>query len=338
VQTHPPIDAVITWVDGSDPAHRQRLLAYLRASGQAETGAAAPTRFGDCNEIEHCVASLLRHAPWLRTLHIVTDAQVPGFIAGLRGTPLESRVRVVDHREFFGGYEAFLPTFSNRAIECLMWRIPGLAERFLYLNDDFVLLRPVRPEDFFLPEGGLVLRGRWRGDGRVFRRARAAWTALAHRLGRDSRPGNHSAQALSARLAGVCGRYLQAPHVPHPMRVSVLRAFFAAHPALLEHNLQHRLRHVDQYVTTALAAHLELAAGSARVDNQLHNLRLQCDGPGLPAIERRLAAADADAAIAFACVQSLDLAEAPVRERVLAWLTRCTGGLRDVSAPADVSG
>ena len=323
----PPIDAVITWVDGSDPAHRQRLQAYLRECGHAETGGAAPTRFGDCNEIEYCVASLLRHAPWLRTIHIVTDQQAPAFVARLRGTALESRVRVVDHRDFFGGYESFLPTFSNRAIECLMWRIPGLAERFVYCNDDFVLLRAVAPTDFFLPEGGLVLRGRWRGDGRVFRRARAAWTALAQRLGRDPRPGNHAAQALSARLAGVCGHYLQAPHAPHPMRVSVLRAFFDAHPGLIEHNLQHRLRHVDQFVTTALAAHLEWAAGTARVDNRLEALRLQCDGAGLALIERKLATADADAAIAFACVQSLDLATAPVRERVLGWLAQRVGRL-----------
>jgi hypothetical protein len=326
-----PIDAVITWVDGSDPAHRQRLLAYLRAIGHAETGAAAPTRFGDCNEIEYCVASLLRHAPWLRTIHVVSDRQQPAFLARLRGTPLQSRVRVVDHREFFGGYEHYLPTFSNRAIECLMWRIPGLAERYLYLNDDFVLLRPVQPEDFFLPDGGLVLRGRWRGDGRVFRRARAAWSVFAQKLGRDARPGNHAAQALSARLAHVCGRYLQAPHAPHPLRVSVLRDFFESRPDLLEHNLRHRLRHVDQFVTTALGAHLELAAGTARVDNRLGALRLQCDGKPLAAIERRLAAADADGTTAFACVQSLDLAPAPVRERVLAWLRARAGRLEDAA-------
>lgn len=336
MESPPPIDAVITWVDGSDPAHRQRLQAYLRESGHAETGGAAPTRFGDCNEIEHCVASLLRHAPWLRTIHIVADRQAPAFVARLRGTPLESRVRVVDHREFFGGYEPFLPTFSNRAIECLMWRIPGLAENFLYLNDDFVLLREVRPQDFFLPGGGLVMRGRWRGDGRVFRRARRAWTALAQALGRDPRPGNHAAQALSARLAGVRGRYLQAPHVPHPMRVSVLRDFFAAHPSLLEHNLRHRLRHVDQFVTTALAAHLELAAGTARVDKRLRSLRLQCDALPLATLERRLAAADADVETAFGCVQSLDLAAPAVRERVLGWLRARCGDLADAAAAAVV--
>jgi hypothetical protein len=107
----------------------------------------------------------------------------------------------------------------------------------------------------------------------------------------------------------------------------VLRAFFEAHPALLERNLRHRLRHAGQFVTTALAAHLELAAGHARIDNRLENLRLQCDDVPLATIERRLASADACPQLAFACVQSLDLASAPVREHVLAWLAQRSGGL-----------
>jgi len=320
------IDAVITWVDGSDPGHRERLQAYLRQSGQAGAAAAAPTRFGDCNEIEHCVASLLRHAPWLRRIHIVSDRQAPGFLARLRGTAWEDRVRVVDHREFFQGFEAQLPTFSNRSIECLMWRLPGLAERVIYFNDDFALLRPVQPSDFFLPDGGLVLRGRWRRQGRALR---ALKERLSRWLGRgiQARPGNHAAQALSARLAGFGDRYLQAPHVPHPMRVSVLRAFFDAQPQLLADNVRHRLRSSQQFVTTALAAHLELAAGSARVDPRLDVVRIKCDSAPLSTIERQLKSADEDASIAFACVQSLDLAPEAVRKRLLGWLSSRTGSL-----------
>jgi hypothetical protein len=156
------IDAVITWVDGGDPAHRRKLQDFLGAAAGGRSPAADPTRFGDCGEIEYCVASLLRYAPWLRTIHIVSDAQTPALIAKLRGTPFESRVRVVDHREIFAGYEQFLPTFSSLSIETMLWRIPGLAERFIYLNDDFQLLRPLAREDFFR-DGGVVLRGKWRG-------------------------------------------------------------------------------------------------------------------------------------------------------------------------------
>ena len=319
------IDAVITWVDGSDPAHRAKLDAYLQASGLAGHGSAAPTRFGDCNEVEFCVASLLRNAPWIRRIHIVSDAQSPAFLERLRGTDFEGRVRVVDHREFFRGYEDRLPTFSNRSIECLMWRMPDLAERFLYFNDDFQLLRPVQPSDFF-HEAGIVLRGQWRRQGAPKRAARAVLARLRKLLGRpDPRPGNHAAQALSARLAGFRDRYLQAPHVPHPMRKSVLAAFFARHPALLAENLQYRLRHEAQFVTTALAAHLELAAGTAIVDNRLGGMRLKADAGDATAVERELARADADEFLVFGCVQSLDLAPDEVRREVEAWLRHRIG-------------
>ena len=93
------VDAVIPWVDGSDPAHRQRLEACLERRGGSRPAAASTTRFHDAGELDWCVASILRFAPWLRHIHIVTDAQTPALIARLRGTPHAARVRVVDHRE-----------------------------------------------------------------------------------------------------------------------------------------------------------------------------------------------------------------------------------------------
>lgn len=321
------VDAVITWVDGADPGHRQRLHAYLKQSGHAGRAAAAPTRFSDCGEIQYCVTSLLRHAPWLRTIHILSDGQRPALMASLRATQFESRVRVVDHREIFTGFEAFLPTFSNRAIECVMWRIPGLAENFIYLNDDFQLLRPVAREDFFRA-GGIVLRGRWRAAGALRLSARLKSTlGGGSKDTHSSRPGNHVAQERSARLAGFSDRYFQAPHVPHPMRRSVLARHFEAHPEQMAENVRHRLRSNEQFLTTALAAHLELAAGTATVDNRLQVLRLKADSQWLSTLGRQLRAADKDATMAFGCVQSLDLASEPARQLILAWLERRVGSL-----------
>lgn len=322
------IDAVITWVDGSDPAHRAKLDAFLQASGLAGQSGAAPTRFGDCNEIEYCVASLLRYAPWLRRIHIVTDQQAPAFLERLRGTALAERVRVVDHRECFQGFEHWLPTFSSFSIEGMMWRIPGLAERFIYLNDDFQLLRPVQPGDFF-DDSGVVLRGRWRRQLAIKRALRKLITGFRRAFGRpDLRASYHAAQALSARLAGFRDRYLQVPHVPHPMRKSVLAAWFADHSDAMDENVRHRLRHADQFAITALAAHLELAAGTARIDNRLGCLRLKADSSDATSIAAQLRQVDRDASLAFGCVQSLDLAPVAVQNSVTAWLQNRVGGLQ----------
>lgn len=298
--------------------------------------AADPTRFGDCGEIDYCVASLLRFAPWLRTIHIVSDEQTPTLIAQLKGSAYEDRVRVVDHREFFAGYEQYLPTFSNRSIECLLWRIPGLAERFIYFNDDYQLIRPVAPEDFFSDQG-VVLRGQWRpgSEHRLGQRLKSLLARLVPGRAKSAttaRPGNHFAQEFSARMAGFTERYFQVQHVPHPMRKSTLSRYFAGQPDALPNNLRHRLRSTAQFLSTSLSAHLELAAGTARIDNRLRTLRLKPSSQSLRSLQAQMRAADASETIAFACVQSLDQASDEVRALVYEWLDRRLGRLGDLAA------
>jgi hypothetical protein len=335
-QAPPPfdVDAVITWVNGDDPAHRRKLQAFLQDNDSGRMAAADPTRFGDCGEIEYCVASLLRFAPWLRTIHIVSDEQTPALSDQLKGSAFENRVRVVDHREFFVGYEQFLPTFSNRSIECLLWRIPDLAERFIYFNDDYQLIRPVAIEDFFGDEG-VVLRGQWRpgSERRWGQRLKSLFARLLPGRAKSAttaRPGNNFAQELSARMAGFTDKYLQVPHVPHPMRKSTLSRYFAGQPELLPNNLRHRLRSTEQFLSTSLSAHLELAAGSARIDNRLRTLRLKADTQSARRLQAQIVRADASEQTAFACVQSLDLAGAPARAVVFDWLDRRVGRLADL--------
>src|SRR6478735_4734949 len=102
------IDAVITWVDGSDPAHARKRERYLGTGAAASHAAADATRFGDCGEIAWCVASLLRFAPWLRRIHIVADEQKPAFVERIAHTAIAQRVRLVDHHQIFEGYEQYL--------------------------------------------------------------------------------------------------------------------------------------------------------------------------------------------------------------------------------------
>lgn len=72
------IDAVITWVDGDDPAHKAKRMKYASSEVLGAADKAADTRFSDLGEIFWCVASLNRFAPWLNRIYIVTDAQDPG--------------------------------------------------------------------------------------------------------------------------------------------------------------------------------------------------------------------------------------------------------------------
>jgi hypothetical protein len=141
------IDVVYTWVDGADPAWRARRDARLRA---ADPGAAAEARSGearyrDHDELRYSMRSIAAYAPWVRTIHLVTDGQRPAWLGD------HPRVHLVDHTEILG--PDVLPTFNSQAIETAVHRIPGLAEHFVYLNDDMLLGRPVAPDLFFSPGG-----------------------------------------------------------------------------------------------------------------------------------------------------------------------------------------
>jgi hypothetical protein len=89
----------------------------------------------------------------------VTDNRVPASIDSRKAE--RDNIRIVDHREIFRSYQQLLPTFNSFAIETMLWRIEGLADRILYFNDDMMLVGSVKPIDFFSNESKVNLRGRW---------------------------------------------------------------------------------------------------------------------------------------------------------------------------------
>lgn len=318
------IDAVITWVDGADPAHRAKLDAWLAHGGKSRPVTADRTRFNDAGEIDWCIRSILRFAPWFRKIHIVVDDQTPAILDRLRDSEFADRFNVVDHREIFAGFEQHLPTFNSRSIITMLWRIEGLAENFVYFNDDMFLLRDVSPEDFFR-DGKVVQRGLWRMQSGKTWSSRLLNALKRLRGSRDQKVGNLESQQRSARSAGFEDRYYRLFHNPYPMRRSTLQAFFAEHPDLLESNCSHTLRSNEQFKTEAVATHLEFLHDSAIVDNSLHVVQLK-PSEQLPArVRGKISNADSDSRAAFVCVQSLELAPEAVHKEIVEWLERRIG-------------
>jgi len=132
------IDAVYTYVNGSDAAFLAQLLEF--ADGHQPVAA---RRFNDHDELRYSLRSLDKFAPWVRHVHLVTNG-LPGQIPDWLDT---SRVTVHSHADIFA-WPAHLPTFSSPAIEMHLHRIPGLAEHFLYVNDDMFFGAPAFPHDF----------------------------------------------------------------------------------------------------------------------------------------------------------------------------------------------
>lgn len=144
-----PVDVVYTWVDGTDPAWQARMREVLREidpSAINET-ATSDSRFATRDELRYSLRSLEMYAGWVRRVHLVTDGQVPEWL-----DTDHPRIRVVDHRDIFSD-PSVLPVFNSHAIESQLHHVPGLADRYLYLNDDVFFGRPVEPELFFEANG-----------------------------------------------------------------------------------------------------------------------------------------------------------------------------------------
>lgn len=137
---HSPVDVVYLWVDGADPrwrARRQRAYGDWRVRHPQDLAVFGNVagRYRDNGELRFNLRALERFFPDHGHVWIVTDAQVPKWLAASPG------VTVVDHRDLIPG--AALPVFDSGHIESYVHHIPGLAERYFYLNDDIFFGAPV---------------------------------------------------------------------------------------------------------------------------------------------------------------------------------------------------
>ncbi len=260
-----PIDAVITWVDGANPAHRAKRQRYMRqaAAPLVENGV-NPHRWESSDEIALCLQSIAANAPWLRRIWIVVDGDGPDLSSAPRS--IRSRITIVDHQEIFRGFEDALPTFNSLAIESMLWRIKGLADRFLYFNDDVFLTAPLSPEDVFKHDAP-VLRGKWVNlldfTGSAASRANPALF-------------NHFMQMNAALEAGfTLNRVFVAAHVVHPFNRPMMERLFAVRRHAFEANIRHKFRDLSQFSPQALHNHACLAAGRAVVSGQRDYLHLR---------------------------------------------------------------
>lgn len=139
------VDLVYLWVDGNDPEWlAKKQLVAGKEIDHSETNNKG--RYINNDELKYSLRSVERCVPWVRKIFIVTDNQCPEWLD--RDHP---KIRVVDHREIMP--EEALPCFNSSVIEYFLYRIPGLADRFLFANDDMFFNRALSPEFFFSEPG-----------------------------------------------------------------------------------------------------------------------------------------------------------------------------------------
>lgn len=141
---HFDVDVVYTWVNDKDPKWVEKKNQYTNSHAACE-GSTNQARFENHNELYYSVLSVKRFLPWVRNIYIVTDNQRPEWLKD------GDNIFIIDHREIIDAQ--YLPTFNSHVIEAHLHKIQGLAENFIYFNDDVMVARPLKKEHFFRRNG-----------------------------------------------------------------------------------------------------------------------------------------------------------------------------------------
>ncbi|WP_309067766.1 stealth family protein [Microbacterium sp.] len=293
-----PVDIVFSWVDGSSSDFQRerakRMNAYVVGDGDDHAA-----RFRQIDELRYALRSVHMFAPWIRTIWIATDSPVPWW---LREHP---RVRVVRSEEFFAD-TSVLPTHNSHAVEAQLHRIPGLAEHFLYSNDDMFFGRPVRPELFFTAAG---ITQFVESDVRI-----GTGAPDATRSGHDNAARVNRA-LLRDRFGRIITRDLQ--HCATPHRRSVMAELEREFPEDFARTAAARFRSAtDVSVTNSLYHYYALMTGRALPTTAPRTAYIQTTlQSSLHRMDRLLARRDAD----MFCLNDGSIPEMPedVRERAV---------------------
>ena len=240
------VDAVYTWVDGDDPAWQAKRDARLaELTGLSLTRAASgKARFLSRDELRYSMRSLHLFAPWINHIYLVTDGQQPPWL-----DTAHPNVTVVAHDQILAAEH--LPTFNSHAIETGLYRIPSLSEHFIYFNDDVLLGRPMRPDQFFDASGqfaafvGDQILGADTPDALPFRRA-----------------GLNNRALLQEDFGRTITRTIR--HTPHPFTRSVFEELERRYSERLHQTAAAAFRsETDVSVASSLAQHYGLMTGAA---------------------------------------------------------------------------
>ena len=246
------VDAVITWVDGSDEKLANKKTKYL--SGEKESKIQnVKTRYNQVGEIEYVIKSIIKFAPFINNIFIVTDSQRPKIIDDSNSWRKEYRekLKVVDHKVIFRDFIEFLPTFNSTTIETMLHYIPNLSEHFIYFNDDMFLIKPTKISHWF-KNGIPIVSGKWKKLPQKIWYYRLKYLFFPWTL---KRAGFKYSQAHSAQIAGYKKKYFLTHHKPRPLLKSHFFNYISKEKKDLIDQIKYRFRNYKQYYSYSLVWH-----------------------------------------------------------------------------------
>ena len=133
------IDAVIAYVNCEDKVWQQEFSQYNNClTNDVQNGF---LRYRDAGTFPLVIESIRKFAPWVNKIHLIVayESQVPSFI--------DKDINIIYHRDFVP--KEYLPMFNACALEIFFPFLDGVANHFLYFNDDMILTSPITKDVFF---------------------------------------------------------------------------------------------------------------------------------------------------------------------------------------------
>jgi hypothetical protein len=306
------IDAVITWVDGSEPNYKIKLEENLKNKKIINR------QYTQANEIDFCVASIIKFAPFVRKIFIVTDKQKPKF-SGIRHMVSLEKIEIIDHEEIFRDNLDCMPSFNIRSIDALLFKIKNLSDKFIYFNDDMFLIKETTKEDWF-KDNKAVLTGSW---AKTYNKHLIK--TISHKIKNllNIRPSFNAAQSKAANIVGFHNRYFKSFHCGRPQIKSVIKDFYDKNPQRLTNQIRYKFRDGRQYMPYSLCWHL-LIKENLYVESSTNKLVEINKSQNLSAkkLEKILKSIDSKAEVKFLNIQDLNMAEPETQQVFQNWFIK----------------
>lgn len=134
-----PIDLVVPMVFMDDEAWQKR---YMASCAKVGISCNINERVRNWGTEKYFFRGIAKFMPWVRTIHLIleSETQIPKWLN-------TENVHIVYHRDIMP--TELLPTYNSQSMEMWLHRIEGLAEQFIYCNDDMIACSPLKRTDFF---------------------------------------------------------------------------------------------------------------------------------------------------------------------------------------------
>ncbi|MEY1088326.1 Stealth CR1 domain-containing protein [Morganella morganii] len=223
------IDFILPWVDPTDPVWQYEKKQHEKKYNLDQTDSNSPARYRDIEILKFVLRSIEKNCPWFNKIYIITAGHFPIWL-DINSDKLE----LIKHSDLYFN-KSHLPTFNSNSIEMNLAKLNQISDKFVYMNDDLVIMNPLKESRFFKNNKPVdFLCHGWMKRGYLFSKIRKIDTFVSsvnnnlHLINKKMSPRNlsnnllfDSSYSLKNKISNfiflrLLNRYLWLEHWHHP--------------------------------------------------------------------------------------------------------------------------